>query len=203
MTFLRVLLKPLNDLLNLLIYLPMNSKIKINCNNFWLSQLCSRFFLNFKRCTNHYFKNSRKFILHGLISIFQIVMHIKCKVNSLLYLGIPNPYAFMIVNASNNSLDIILKQHLGPSPKHLKFYSHTWTRPQIHYSTIRKEILPIVLCISKFQNDFNKLLAIAKVPKKFQNLVSTNFCSLGSNIFIHKENNSFPNFPSREFLQAK
>lgn len=62
----------------------------------------------------------------------QIVMHTKCKVNLLSCLRIPNSYAFMIVNASKNSLGIIPKQHLESSPKQLvRFHSRIWTELQI------------------------------------------------------------------------
>jgi hypothetical protein len=42
----------------------------------------------------------------------------------------------------------------------VRFYSGVWNAAQQNYSTIKKEILSIVLCISKFQDDLlNQKLA--------------------------------------------
>ena len=39
----------------------------------------------------------------------------------------------------------------------MRFHSGIWSGPKINYSTVKKEILAIVLCIQKFQSDvFNK-----------------------------------------------
>jgi len=60
----------------------------------------------------------------------------------------------MITNASDKGFGGILKQYLDPNPKQVvTFHSGTWTRPQVHYLTIKKEALAIGLCISKFQDD--------------------------------------------------
>ena len=66
----------------------------------------------------------------------------------------------------------ILKQKLGTQKEQLvRFHSGLWHGPQQKYSTIKKEILAIVLCVSKFQDDlFIKkfLLRIdCKSAKKF------------------------------------
>ena len=79
-------------------------------------------------------------------------MHVK----SLPCLGIPNPHAFMTVetDASDIGYGGILKQRLGAKIEQLvRFHSGLWHGPQQKYSTIKKEILAIVLCISKFQDD--------------------------------------------------
>ena len=49
----------------------------------------------------------------------------------------------------------ILKQRLD-SHEHeqlVRFHSGLWLGPQQNYSTIKKEILSVVLCVSKFQDD--------------------------------------------------
>jgi len=114
----------------------------------------------------------------------QIVQQVKQHVKSLPCLGIPHPNAFMIVetDASDIGYGGILKQRLGTQKEQLvRFHSGLWHGPQQKYSTIKKEILAIVLCISKFQDDLfikNFLLRIdcksAKevLQKDVQNLVS-------------------------------
>jgi len=86
----------------------------------------------------------------------QIIQQVKQHVKSLPCLGIPHPDAFMIVetDASNIDYEGILKQRLGAKIEQLvRFHSGLWHGPQQKYSTIKKEILAIVLCISKFQDD--------------------------------------------------
>ena len=72
-------------------------------------------------------------------------------------LGIPTVSAFKIVklDASDFSYGGILTQRVSPeSPEQIvHFYSSIWNNAQLNYSTIKKEILSIVLCISKFQSD--------------------------------------------------
>lgn len=50
----------------------------------------------------------------------------------------------------------ILKQKLGIKEILVRFTSKVWKPPQKKYSTIKNEILVIVLIISKFQDDFFK-----------------------------------------------
>ena len=114
----------------------------------------------------------------------QIIQQVKQKLQSLPCLGIPHPDAFMIVEADASDIGYggILKQRIGTQNEQLvRFHSGLWHGPQQKYSTIKKEILAIVLCISKFQDDlFIKkfLLRIdwksAKeiLQKDIQNLVS-------------------------------
>jgi len=85
-----------------------------------------------------------------------IVQQVKIHVKSLPCLGISNPYAFMIVeiDASDIGYGGILKQRLESQKEQLvRFHSGLWHGSQQKYSTIKKEILAIVLCISKFQDD--------------------------------------------------
>ena len=78
-------------------------------------------------------------------------------VKTLPCLGIPLVNCFKIfqTNASNIDYGGILLQHASPnsSEKIVCFHSGIWTPTQINYSTIKKEILSIVLCISKFQSN--------------------------------------------------
>jgi len=108
----------------------------------------------------------------------QIIQQVKQHVKSLPCLGIPHPDAFMIVIGYGS----ILKQKLGTSNEQLvRFHSGLWHDPQQTYSIIKNEILAIVLCVSKFQDDLfiqKFLLRIdcksAKeiLQKDVQNLVS-------------------------------
>ena len=66
-------------------------------------------------------------------------------------LQIVDPTAFKIVeiNASDIGYGGILKQRKDGKEQVIQFTSKHWNTPQQNYSTIRKEILAIVLCISK------------------------------------------------------
>ena len=70
---------------------------------------------------------------------------------------IPNPTAFMIVetDASDIGYGGILKQKSESltTEQLVRFHSGLWLGPQQNYSTIKKEILFVVLCVSKFQDD--------------------------------------------------
>ena len=72
-------------------------------------------------------------------------------------LDIPIAEAFKIVetDASNIGYGGILKQRVSPesSEQIVCFYSRIWNNAQLNYSTIKKEILSIVLSFSKFQSD--------------------------------------------------
>lgn len=125
--------------------------------------------------------------------------------------------------ASNIGYSSILKQRLLEEKKDtlVTFHFGLWLRPQNNYSTIKKEVLAIVLCISKFQDNlYNKkfLLRIdcksAKevLQKDVQNLVSKQIFARWQTIlsvfdfdidFIEGKNNSLPDFLTREFLQGK
>jgi len=154
----------------------------------------------------------------------QIIQEVKQRVKSLPCLGIPQPNAFMIVetDASDIGYGGILKQRIETDKEQLvRFYSGLWHGPQQNYSTIKKEILAIVLCIFKFQDDlFIKkfLLRIDCKPAKeilqkdVQNLVSKQIFARWQAIlssfdfeieFIKGVNNSLPDFLTREFLQEK
>ena len=86
-----------------------------------------------------------------------IVKQIKTHVKTLPCLGIPTPNSFKIVetNASDIGYGGILKQqtYSGSYEQIVRFHSGVWNSAQCNYSTIKKEILSIVLCISKFQDD--------------------------------------------------
>ena len=70
-------------------------------------------------------------------------------------LALVDPKAFKIIetNASNIGYGGILKQKYGNQERLVRYTSGTWNNAQLNYSTIKKEILNIVLCISKFQDD--------------------------------------------------
>ena len=100
----------------------------------------------------------------------------------------------------------------------VQFTSAHWNDCQKNYSTIKKEILSIVLCISKFQSDLlNKkfLLRIdcksAKevLQKDVQNIASKQIFAQWQGIlsildfeieYIKGDTNSVPDFLMREFL---
>ena len=94
----------------------------------------------------------------------QVVKQVKSQVKELPCLGILHPEAFPIIetDASNIGYGGILKQDFENKVSIVIFHSGIWSGPQMNYSTVKKEILAIVLCIQKFQSDvFNK-----KIPFK-------------------------------------
>ena len=86
-----------------------------------------------------------------------LVKQIKSCVKTLPCLGIPTINTFKIVetDASEIGYGGILKQRVSSDSfeQIVRFYSRIWNTAQLNYSTIKKEILSIVLCISKFQSD--------------------------------------------------
>jgi len=125
-------------------------------------------------------------------------------------------------DASDIGYGGILKQKIGSQNEQLvRFYSGLLHGPQQKYSTIKKEILAIVLCSFKFQDDlFIKkfLLRIdckstkEVLQKDVQNLVSKQIFAGWQAIlssfdfdieFIKGVNNSLPDFLTREFLKGK
>lgn len=151
-----------------------------------------------------------------------LVLDIKKDVKSLPCLGIPHPDASLIVqiDASNKGYGGILLQILPHSKVEqvVRFHSGLWIQPQEKYSTIKKEILSIVLCITKFQDDLiNKrfLLRIdckaAKdvLQKDVKNLVSKHIFARWQSLlscfdfdieYLKGDNNFNPDFLTREFL---
>ena len=139
-------------------------------------------------------------------------------------LGIPIVGAFKIVetDASNIGYDGILKQRVSPksSEQIVRFYSGIWNNAQLNYSTIKKEILSIVLCISKFRSDLLNqkfLLRIdcksAKyvIEKDVENIVSKQIFARWQAIlsvfyfdieYIKGSQNVILDFLTREFMQC-
>ena len=85
----------------------------------------------------------------------KIVKIVKSRVKTLSCLALANPIDFKIVET--DTLDIgyggILKQKFGTQEKLVRYTLETWNNAQLNYNTIKKEILSIVLCISKFPDD--------------------------------------------------
>ena len=53
----------------------------------------------------------------------------------------------------------------------VRYTSGTWNNAQLNYNTIKKEILSIVLCISKFQDDLLNQEFLLRVDCKYVKLV--------------------------------
>ena len=123
----------------------------------------------------------------------QIVKQVKSQIKELPCLGILHLETFPIIetDASNIGYGGILKQDFENKISIVRFHSGVWSGPQMNYSTVKKEILAIVLCIQKFQSDvFNKkflLIVDCKSAKKIlQKRCSkfsfkTNFCKVANN----------------------
>ena len=103
----------------------------------------------------------------------------------------------------------------------MRFYYGSWTATQQNYNTIKKEILSIILCVSKFQNDLfdqNFLIRVdcksAKevLQKDDQDLVSKQSFARWLAIlsvfdfdieYIKGKSNSIYDFLTCEFLQGR
>ena len=135
-----------------------------------------------------------------------------------------NPQWFKIVetDASNIGYGGILKQ-INPNTKKeelLRFTSAHWNKTQLNYSTVKKEMLAILKCLFKFQDDLlnqNFLLRIdcssAKeiIEKDVKNLVAKQQFARWQALlsifdfqieYIKGESNSLPDYLTREFLQG-
>ena len=89
----------------------------------------------------------------------QVVKQVKSQVKELPCLGILHPNAFPIIETDTSNIGYggILKQEFQNKISIVRFHSGVWSGPRLNYSTVKKEILAIVLCIQKFQSDvFNK-----------------------------------------------
>ncbi|KAG5253217.1 JHL23C [Salix suchowensis] len=114
----------------------------------------------------------------------QIVRQIKAQVQSISLLHLADPLAPKIVetNATDIGYGGILKQIHNSKEQIIQFTSAHWNDCQKNHSTVKKEILSIVLCITKFQND---LLNQKKFYKKmFKILRPNNLCQMASDL-IH------------------
>lgn len=136
--------------------------------------------------------------------------------------SIETAFKIVEIDASDIGYGRILKQvvSLGSSEQIVRFHSRSWNNAQKNYSTIKKEIISVVLCITKFQFDLlnqNFLLRIdcksAKyvLKKDVENIASKQIFTRWQEIlsvfdfdieYIKGINNSIPDFFTREFLQC-
>ena len=153
----------------------------------------------------------------------KIVQKIKEKVKTLPCLSLANPNWQKIVetDASDIGYGGILKQ-IHPESKQeylVRFHSGKWIDSQKNYSTTAKEILALVKCILKFQEDLYNQHFIIKTDcqaakfmfnKDFKHDVSkqmfsrwqANLACFDFEIQYKKgEDNSLPDFLTREYLQ--
>ncbi|XP_057990551.1 uncharacterized protein LOC131172936 [Hevea brasiliensis] len=161
-------------------------------------------------------KNPKPWTLEHTLS----VKWIKQKVKSLLCLAIPHPQALKVVetDASDIGYGGILKQRIADKESLVRFTSGIWTGPRVNYSTVKKEILSIVLCVQKFEYDLLTQKFLIRVDcksakeillKDVKNIASKQIFARWQAIlsvfdfdteFIKGESNSLPDFLSREFL---
>nr|KYP66499.1 Enzymatic polyprotein [Cajanus cajan] len=150
------------------------------------------------------------------------VKHVKQLVKNLPCLSLPIPQAFKIVeiDASDLGYGGILKQKLGDKEHIVAYTSKHWNLAQQNYSTVKKEVLAIVLCVSKFQYELlNKFFLIrvdcksAKeiLQKDVKNLASKQIFARWQTIlsvfdfdieYLKGTSNSLPDYLTREYLQG-
>jgi len=129
-----------------------------------MSELCVRFLPSFEKLCALLYNRLRKNPKPWSHEHTTIVQQVKTRIKSLPCLHLPNPSAFMVVetDASDIGYGGILKQKASShdSEQLVRYHSGLWIGAQTNYSTIKKEILSIVLCVTKFQDDlyFKKFL---------------------------------------------
>ncbi|CAN1262230.1 hypothetical protein LINPERPRIM_LOCUS11202 [Linum perenne] len=77
------------------------------------------------------------------------------RVKELLCLSILHPDAFKIVetDASNLGCGGTLKQIHNNKEQLVRYTSGVWQGLRVNYSTVKKGVLSIVLCVQKFESD--------------------------------------------------
>jgi hypothetical protein len=113
-----------------------------------------------------------------------------------------------------------LKQRVSPrsSEQIVRFHSGFWNTAQSNYSTIKKEILSVVLCITEFQSDLLNQKFLLRIDyksakyilkKDVENIASKQIFARWQAIlsafdfdieYIKGSKNSIPDFLTREFL---
>jgi hypothetical protein len=153
-----------------------------------------------------------------------LVKQINIHARTLPCLGISSDNAFKIVEIDDSEIGFggILKQFVSPRfPKQIvRFHSRSWNKAQSNYSTIKKEILSIVLCITKFQADLLNQKFLLRIDcksakyilkKDVENNASKYIFARWQAIlsifyfdikYIKGSDYSIPDFLTREFLQC-
>jgi hypothetical protein len=152
-----------------------------------------------------------------------IVKQIKQQVQTIPLLHLANPLAPKIVETDASDLGYggILKQVTNNKEQILQYTSAHWNDCQKNYSTVKKEILSIVLCITKFQSDLLNQKFLLRVDcksakevllKDVQNLASKQIFTRWQAIlsifdfdivYIKGDSNFITDFLTREFLQNR
>ena len=153
----------------------------------------------------------------------KVVRLIKQSVKNIPCLFLANPALPKIVetDASDIGYGGILKQRDNDKEQIVQYVSAHWNDCQKNYSTIKKEILSIVLCITKFQSDLLNQKFLLRIDckaakhvleKDVQNIASKQIFARWQAIlsvfdfdieFIKGDKNSVPDFLTREFLQNR
>lgn len=83
------------------------------------------------------------------------VCNIKKKNKFIPCLDLPDPTALKVVETDASDLGYggVLKQMINGNNFVIRYYSGLQKSPMLNYSTITKEMLSIVICITKFQDD--------------------------------------------------
>ena len=167
-------------------------------------------------------KNDAKFIWTPAHT--QAIQKIKINVKSLPCLHIAHSTYPKIVQTDASDLGyggILLQKPPEGSEQLICYTSKLWNETQQNYSTVKKEILAIVLCVQKFQSDILNQKFLIRVDckaakeillKDIKNLVSKQIFARWQAIlsifdfeieYIKGEHNSLPDFLSREFLAPR
>ena len=124
-------------------------------------------------------------------------------------------------DASDIGYGGILKQRVDSHEHVIAYTSKHWNSAQQKYSTVKKEVLAIVLCVSKFQSDLLNQKFLVRVDcksakeilqKDVKNLASKQIFAWWQAIlsvfdfeieYLKGTSNSLPDYLTREYLQDK
>jgi len=136
-----------------------------------------------------------------------------------LYLPIPQAFKIFETDAFDIDYGGILKQRVNIQENVIAYTSKHWNSAQQKYSTVKKEVLEIVLCISKFQSDLLNQKFLIRVDcksakeilqKDVKNLASKQIFARWQPIlsvfdfeieYLKGTSNFLPDYLTRKFLQ--
>ena len=118
-----------------------------------------------------------------------MILHIFLLVHDFTHLKVqfPIPQAFKIVEADASDIGYggILKQIVNTQENVIAYTSKHWNSAQQKYSTVKEEVLAIVLCISKFQSNLlNQKFLIRVDCKSAKEILQKDVKNLASKIFF-------------------
>ena len=166
---------------------------------------------------NEIFNQLSDFIINFIVDALKYIF--QSTVKTLPCFGLET-FEIVKTDASDIGYGMILKQTIGNLELLVRYTSGIWNTTQPIHNTIKKEILSIILCISKIQNDFLNQEFLLRIDYKFaksvlqkdvKNIASKHIFAYWKAIlinfdfrikYIKRENNfSIPDFLTHDFCR--